>query len=127
MEASTGPQIRQLCQASGVEDVIAINRWDRSSPGNDIPENLYAVYFTGNAFQFFRWHAVILGRYFMPSDAPDGQRPQPVAVLSYNFLAGNDHSDPGIVGQQPVQQDDTILELLALLQLSPESLRRRCL
>ena len=49
----SGPQIRQLRQVSAVEDVIAMNRWDLVITGNDIPENLYAVYFTGNAFQFF--------------------------------------------------------------------------
>ena len=64
----TGPQIRQLRQVSAVEDVIAMNRWDLVITGNDIPENLYAVYFTGNAFQFFGMPA-ILGRNFLPSDA----------------------------------------------------------
>ena len=109
----TGPQIRQLRQVSGVEDVIAMNRWDLVITGNDIPENLYAVYFTGNAFQFFGMPA-ILGRYFMPSDAPDGQDPQPVAVLSYNFWRRHYNSDPGIVGKniQLVHKDHTILGAL---------------
>ena len=109
----TGPQIRQLRQASGVEDVIAMNRWDLVITGNDVPENLYAVYFTGNAFQFFGMPA-ILGRYFMPSDAPDGQDPQPVAVLSYNFWRRHYNSDPGIVGKniQLVHKDYTILGVL---------------
>ena len=109
----TGPQIRQLRQVSAVEDVIAMNRWDLVMTGNDIPENLYAVYFTGNAFQFFGMPA-ILGRYFMPSDAPDGQDPQPVAVLSYNFWRRHYNSDPGVVGKniQLVHKDYTILGVL---------------
>jgi predicted permease len=109
----TGPQIRQLRQVSGVEDVIAMERWDLVMTGNDIPENLYAVYFTGNAFQFFGMPA-ILGRYFLPSDAPDGQDPQPVAVLSYNFWRRHYNSDPGIVGKniQLVHKDYTILGVL---------------
>lgn len=109
----SGPQIRQLRQVSAVEDVIAMNRWDLVITGNDIPENLYAVYFTGNAFQFFGMPA-ILGRYFMPSDAPDGQDPQPVAVLSYNFWRRHYNSDPGVVGKniQLVHKDYTILGVL---------------
>jgi len=109
----TGPQIRQLRQASAVEDVIAMNRWDLVVTGNDIPENLYAVYFTGDAFQFLGMPA-ILGRYFMPSDAPDGQDPQPAAVLSYKFWRRHYNSDPGVVGKniQLVHKDYTILGVL---------------
>ena len=90
-----------------------MNRWDLVITGKDVPENLYAVYFTGNAFQYFGMPA-ILGRYFMPSDAPDLQDPQPVAVLSYNFWRRHYNSDPGIVGKniQLVHKDYTILGVL---------------
>jgi predicted permease len=56
----------------------------------------------------------ILGRYFLPSDAPDGQDPQPVAVLSYNFWRRHYNSDPGIVGKniQLVHKDYTVLGVL---------------
>jgi putative ABC transport system permease protein len=109
----TGPQIRQLRQVSAVEDVIAVNRWDLVMTGNDVPENLYAVYFTGNAFQYFGL-PTLLGRYFMPSDAPDRQDPQPVAVLSYNFWRRHFNSDANIVGKniQLVHKDYTILGVL---------------
>jgi putative ABC transport system permease protein len=109
----TGPQIRQLRQLHAVEDVIAMNRWDLVITGNDVPENLYAVYFTGNAFQYFGM-PTILGRYFLPSDAPDLQDPQPVAVLSYKFWRRHFNSDPTIVGKniQLVHKDYTILGVL---------------
>ncbi len=109
----TGPQIRQLRQVSAVEDVVAMNRWDLVMTGNDVPENLYAVYFTGNAFQYFGMPA-ILGRYFQTSDAPDGQDPQPVAVLSYNFWRRHFNSDSNIVGKniQLAHKDYTILGVL---------------
>jgi predicted permease len=109
----TGPQIRQMRQLSAVEDVIAYNRWDLVMTGNDVPENLYAVYFTGNAFQYYGM-PTLLGRYFMPSDAPDRQDPQPVAVLSYNFWRRHFNSDPNIVGKniQLVHKDYTILGVL---------------
>ncbi|MGA9814900.1 MAG: ABC transporter permease, partial [Terriglobales bacterium] len=109
----TGPEVRQLRQVSGVEDVVAMNRWDLVITGNDVPENLYAVYFTGNAFQFFGMPA-LLGRYFLPSDAPDLQDPQPVAVLSYDFWRRHYNGDSGIVGKniQLVHKDYTILGVL---------------
>src|SRR6266852_3805030 len=109
----TGPQVRQLRQTRAVEDVIAMNRWNLVITGNDVPEDLYAVYFTGNAFQYFGMPA-ILGRYFLPSDAPDGQDPQPVAVLSYKFWRRHFNSDPTIVDKniQLVHKDYTILGVL---------------
>src|SRR6266852_4615687 len=109
----TGPQVRQLRQTRAVEDVIAMNRWNLVITGSDVPEDLYAVYFTGNAFQYFGMPAM-LGRYFLPSDAPDLQDPQPVAVLSYNFWRRHFNSDPTIVGKniQLVHKDYTILGVL---------------
>ena len=109
----TGPQVRQLRQTGAVEDVIAMNRWNLVITGNDVPEDLAAVYFTGNAFPFFGMPA-ILGRYFQPSDAPDMQDPQPVAVLSYNFWRRHFNGDPTIVGKniQLVHKDYTILGVM---------------
>ncbi len=109
----TGPQVRQLRQARAVEDVIAINNWNLVITGSDVPEDLKAVYFTGNAFQFFGM-TPILGRYFDPSDAPDLLDPQPVAVLSYNFWRRHFNGDPTIVGKniQLVHKDYTILGIL---------------
>ena len=109
----TGPQVRQLRQTSAVEDVVAVNRWNLIITGSDVPEDLAAVYFTGNGFQFFGM-TPILGRYFDSSDAPDLQDPQPVAVLSYNFWRRHFNGNPAIVGQniQLVHKDYTILGVL---------------
>jgi len=109
----TGPQVRQLRQTRAVEDVIAENGWNLIITGSDVPEDVRGVYFTGNAFPFFGMPA-ILGRYFQPSDAPDEQDPQPVAVLSYNFWRRHFNSDPAIVGKsiQLVHKDYTILGVM---------------
>ena len=109
----TGPEVRQLRQVNAVEDVVAMQRWDLVVTGNDIPENLYAVYFTGNGFQFYAMPP-LLGRYFDPSDAPDGKDPQPVAVLAYNFWRRHFNGDPSVVGKniQLMHKDYTILGVL---------------
>ena len=109
----TGPQLRQLRQTNAVEDVIGIDNWNLVITGSDVPEDVKGVYFTGNAFQFFGMPA-ILGRYFLPSDAPDAQDPQPVAVLSYKFWRRHFNSDASIVGKsiQLVHKDYTILGVM---------------
>ena len=109
----TGPQVRQLRHTSAVEDVVAEAGWNLIITGSDVPEDVKGVYFTGSAFPFFGMPAM-LGRYFQPSDAPDTQDPQPVAVLSYNFWRRHFNGDPGIVGKniQLVHKDYSILGVM---------------
>lgn len=109
----TGPEIRQLRQERIVEDVVALQGWNLIITGSDVPEDVRGVYFSGNGFQFFGVPAM-LGRYFLPSDAPDNQDPQQVAVLSYNFWRRHFNADPKIVGKniQLVHKDYTVLGVL---------------
>ena len=109
----TDPQVRQLRQAAAVEDVVAESGWNLIITGSDVPEDVTGVYLTGNAFTFFGMPA-ILGRYFLPSDAPEDQDPQQVAVLSYKFWQRHYNGDPAIVGKniQLVHKDYTILGVL---------------
>jgi len=109
----TGPEIRQLRQASPVEDLLATQGWNLIITGSDIPEDVRGLYFSGNGFQFFGIPAM-LGRYILPSDAPDGEDPQPVAVLSHNFWRRHFNGDPNIVGKhiQLVHKDYTILGVM---------------
>ncbi|HET6176549.1 MAG TPA: ABC transporter permease [Candidatus Sulfotelmatobacter sp.] len=109
----TGPQIRQLRQTRAVEDVVGIAGWNLVITGSDVPEDLSAVYLTGNGFPFFGMPAM-LGRYFGPSDAPDAKDPEQVAVLSYKFWRRHFNGDPSVVGKniQLVHKDYTILGVL---------------
>lgn len=109
----TGPEIRQLRQERIVEDVVALQDWNLIITGSDVPEDLRGVYFSGNGFQFFGMPAM-LGRYFLPSDAPDNQDPEQVAVLGYKFWQRHFNADPNIVGKniQLVHKDYTILGVM---------------
>jgi putative ABC transport system permease protein len=109
----TGPQVRQLRQIHPVEDVVAFDYWNLVITGSDVPEDVKAISMTGNSFPFFGMPAM-LGRYTLPSDAPDGQDPQPVAVLSYTFWRRHFNSDPNIVGKniQLAHKDYSILGVL---------------
>ena len=109
----TGPQIRQLRQAQAVEDVVAFDYTDQTVTGDDVPEDVVAIRLTGTAFQFLGLTPVV-GRYIVPSDAPDGQEPQPVTVLSYKFWQRHYRGDPAVAGKtiQIAHKSYTILGVM---------------
>ena len=94
----TGPQIRQLRQTHAVEDVVVSNYTNQTVTGSDVPDDVIVDEMSGSHFQFLGL-TPLLGRYIMPSDAPDGQDPQPVAVLSYKFWQRHYRGDPTVVGK----------------------------
>jgi putative ABC transport system permease protein len=109
----TGPQIRQLRQAHAVEDVLGMNEWSLTVTGSDVPEDVRGIYLTSSGFQFFGLPARF-GRYFLPADAPDGQEPQQVVVLSHKFWQRHFNGDPSVVGKtiQLVRKPYTILGVM---------------
>src|SRR5215472_10828395 len=109
----TGPQIRQLRQTHAAEDIIGVDGDTLTVTGSDVPDDVRAVKLTGTGFHFFGL-TPLLGRYFVPSDAPDGQDPQPVAVLSYKFWQRHFRGDPSVVGKsiQLSHQTYTILGVM---------------
>ena len=94
----TGPQIRQLRQTHAIEDIAAFDFTSQTVTGGDLPDDVTAIMMTGSAFQFLGL-SPLLGRYMVPSDAPDGQDPQPVAVLSYKFWQRHYRGDANVVGK----------------------------
>src|SRR5260370_8991258 len=94
----TGPQLQQLRQATSVESSAAMDEWALTTTEGDLPENVEAVYLTSNAFVHFGV-PTLLGRGLLPSDAPDGQDPENVAVLGHEFWQRHYGGDPDIVGK----------------------------
>ncbi len=109
----TGPQIRQLRQAHSLEDVMGVNQWSLTVTSGDVPEDVRGIYLTPSGLRFLGLPAM-LGRNFLPSDAPDGQEPQPVVVLSHKFWQRHFNGDPSVVGKpiQLVHKTYTILGVL---------------
>ena len=93
-----GQEIRRLRESKSVEDLTVIDEWNLVMTGSEVPEDVKAISFSANAFQFFGLPA-LLGRYFVPSDAPEGQDPLPVAVLPYQFWARQYSRDPQVIGK----------------------------
>src|SRR5216684_355542 len=94
-----GPQLQQLRQARSVESAAAMDGWNLTTTEGDLPEDVQAVYFTSNAFNFFGVR-MLMGRGLLPSDAPEGQDPENVAVLGYQFWQRHYNGDPDIVGKK---------------------------
>lgn len=109
----TGPQIRQLRQAHAVEDAAVSNYSNQTVTGTDVPDDVVVDEMSGTHFQFLGLRP-ILGRYIMPADAPDGQDPQPVAVLSYKFWQRHYRGDPSVVGKT-IQLDHKTYTILGVM------------
>ena len=88
----------ELRQSHAVEDVVASNYTNQTVTGSDVPDDVVVDEMSGSHFQFLGLRP-ILGRYIMPTDAPDGQDPQPVAVLSHKFWQRHYRGDPVVVGK----------------------------
>jgi predicted permease len=101
MISINGEQLAQLRAAPVVEEVMAFTGQNLSTTGNgtgDLPEDVACIYWTTNALDYFGMPP-LMGRGFVASDAPAGQEPQPVAVLSTNFWQRHFGGDKNIVGQ----------------------------
>jgi putative ABC transport system permease protein len=110
----TGPQLHQLRLAKCVESAAASwGTWNLTTTDEDLPQDVQSVQLTVNAGTHFGVPA-LLGRTLIPSDAPDGQDPQPVIVLSYLFWQRHFNADPAVVGRniQLVHQNYTIIGVM---------------
>ena len=110
----TGPQIRELRQARSLEGVaVTWGTWNLTTTDTDLPEDVPSTQLSADAGAFFGVPAM-LGRTLIPSDAPEGQDPQPVVVLSYKFWQRYFNSDPAVVGRrlQLVHKNYTIVGVL---------------
>ncbi|HXT77422.1 MAG TPA: ABC transporter permease [Candidatus Eisenbacteria bacterium] len=94
----TGPQIEQIRQAKSVESVSGEDGWNLTTTDGDLPEDVQAAYITPNAPNHWGVPAM-MGRWLIPSDAPYGQDPQPVVVITYEFWQRYYRADPNVIGR----------------------------
>src|SRR5580704_12688779 len=112
----TGPQLKALQQAGCIESAAASwGTWNLTTTDEDLPQDVPSVQLSANAGIHFGVPA-LLGRTLLPTDAPDGQDPQPVVVLSYRFWQRHFNSDPAVVGRnlQLVHKNYTIVGVMPL-------------
>jgi predicted permease len=94
-----GPQFERLSQTKSLESAVAMDWWNLTTTDGDLPEDVQANYISPNAPNHWGIRAQ-LGRWLIPSDAPPGQEPQRVVVLSYQFWQRYFLGDPAVVGRK---------------------------
>lgn len=94
----SGSQLDQLRQAKSLESVSVMDWWNLTTTDGDLPEDVQAMYVSPNAPNHWGIPA-LKGRWLIPSDAPPGQEPQAVVVLSYPFWQRYYLGDPTVVGR----------------------------
>ncbi len=110
----TGSQLKVLRQAKCFENVAATwGTWNLTTTDEELPQDVPSVQLTGDAGIFFGVPA-LLGRTLIPSDAPEGQDPQPVVVLSYLFWQRHFNADRSVIGRtlQLVHKNYTIVGVM---------------
>lgn len=106
----TGTQWQELRKSPVVEDAFIQGDQNLTITGSDVPEDVQGTTLSSNAFNFLGVPPA-LGRGLQPSDALDGQDPQPVVVLGYKFWQRHFNSDKDVVGKtiQLQRQNYTIV------------------
>lgn len=94
----TGTQVQRLREAHSIEGILAYKQQDLVISSGDLREDVNTYYWTPNAISYLGV-PLVLGRGFIPSDAPEGQEPQPVAILGYRFWQRHFGGDPGVLGK----------------------------
>jgi predicted permease len=93
-----GPQVQQVRQLSVVENVLAMDFHAMTLTGHDVPQNVNVVGLISTGFRDLGVPPVV-GRGLLPSDAVDGEDPQPVVVIGYKFWQKHFLGSPDALGK----------------------------
>ncbi len=93
-----GPEIQLLRKTKSLEDVVGMGGWNLTTTDGDLPEDVIGMEISPEAPNHWGTRA-LMGRWLIPSDAPFGQEPQAVVVLSYPFWQRYYMGDPNVVGR----------------------------
>ena len=94
----TGPQLLDLRRARCIEGAMGMDQWNLVTSDQDLPEDVTALYLTSDAGSVLGIPAMI-GRFLIPSDAPESGGAQPIVVLSYKYWQHRYNGDRAIVGR----------------------------
>jgi predicted permease len=108
-----GPEIAQLRQLKSFESVIALQTSNPTITDGALPENVRVLLVQPDYPNHFGV-APIMGRWLIPSDAPPGQEPAPVVVLTYQFWQRYFLGDPHVVGRT-LRLDRTIYQVVGVM------------
>jgi predicted permease len=93
----SGPESQELRRASSIDDVFLQNQRQETLTGGPFPVSVNVGQYSPNLFTYMGVPP-ILGREFVPADAPGGKA-SPVVVLSYMFWQHQFAQNPRVIGQ----------------------------
>jgi predicted permease len=94
----TARQLVALQQSEVLDGAFALNTWEMTLTGQDLPETVHTQYFSANGLDVLRVPP-LLGRVFHEADGPAGEQAQRVVVLTYRFWQRHFGGRPEAVGQ----------------------------
>jgi putative ABC transport system permease protein len=94
----TGPEIAELRRVKSFESVVPFQYGHLTTTDGDLPEDVRALSISPDSPNHWRISA-LMGRWLIPSDAPPGQEPAPVVVLTYKFWWRYFQGDPHVIGR----------------------------
>ena len=108
----SGPEIFQLRKLKSFESVVALQQANPTTDG-DLPEDVRCLLIQPDYPKHFGVPPM-LGRWLIPGDAPPGQDPAPVVVLSYQFWQRYFLGDPHVLGRT-IRLDRTPYQVVGVM------------
>lgn len=94
----TARELVALQQSEVLGGAFALNTWEMTLTGQDLPETVHTQYFSANGLDVLGVPP-LLGRVFHEADGPAGAQAQRVVVLTYRFWQRHFGGRPEAVGQ----------------------------
>ena len=94
----TARQLVHLQRSEVLGGAFALNTWEMTLTGQDLPETVHTQYFSANGLDVLGVPP-LLGRVFHEADGPAGEPAQRVVVLTYRFWQRRFGGRPEAVGQ----------------------------
>jgi predicted permease len=93
-----GPQIRELERSPILDGVLVVDQWNVAFTGGDLPEAVNLGLLSSNSFHDLGV-PMYMGRGLSPADSVDGQEPQPVCVIGWQFWHRHFNASPTALGK----------------------------
>lgn len=94
----TARQLVALQHSDVLGGAFALNTWEMTLTGQDLPETVHTQYFSANGLDVLGVPPLV-GRVFHEADGPAGEQAQRVVVLTYRFWQRHFGGRPQAVGQ----------------------------
>jgi predicted permease len=94
----TAYQLQAFRDAEVIDDAIAADFFGMTMTGGDLPEFVRTQFYSSNALTFLNMRPIV-GRIFTEADAPPGDEPPHIAVLTYGFWQRHFGARADVVGQ----------------------------